>query len=69
MIEQFNLKKAGVVNAQFGSNVTLISPTNIDGCFIGDYVFIRPFSIFRKMLLSVCVRKYNLTLLLVKWSR
>jgi acetyltransferase-like isoleucine patch superfamily enzyme len=37
------LKPAGIVNVQFGNNVTVIEPSNIYGCTIGDHVFIGPF--------------------------
>ncbi len=37
------LKEVGIVNVQFGSNVTVVQPTNIYGCSIGDDVFIGPF--------------------------
>lgn len=36
-------KQAGIVNVQFGSNVTVVQPSNIYGCTIGDDVFIGPF--------------------------
>ena len=37
------LKQAGIVNVQFGNNVTVVEPCNIYGCTIGDDVFIGPF--------------------------
>lgn len=37
------LKQAGIVNVQFGNNVTIIEPSNLYGCTIGDDVFIGPF--------------------------
>lgn len=37
------LKNVGVVDVQFGSNVTVIQPSNLYGCTIGDDVFIGPF--------------------------
>jgi acetyltransferase-like isoleucine patch superfamily enzyme len=37
------LKQAGIVNVQFGANVTVVQPANIYGCTIGDDVFIGPF--------------------------
>jgi acetyltransferase-like isoleucine patch superfamily enzyme len=37
------LLKAGIVNAHFGANVTVIEPVNIYGCEIGDHVFVGPF--------------------------
>jgi acetyltransferase-like isoleucine patch superfamily enzyme len=33
----------GVLNVQFGQNVTIVSPVNLYGCSIGDDVFIGPF--------------------------
>jgi acetyltransferase-like isoleucine patch superfamily enzyme len=38
-----NLKQVGIVNVQFGTNVTVVEPSNIYGCLIGDDVFIGPF--------------------------
>jgi len=37
------LRQAGIVNAEFGDNVTVIQPSNIYGCKIGSNVFIGPF--------------------------
>ena len=38
-----SLKQVGIVNVQFGTNVTIVEPSNIYGCLIGDDVFIGPF--------------------------
>lgn len=37
------LKQVGIVDVKFGSNVTVVQPSNIYGCSIGDDVFIGPF--------------------------
>lgn len=37
------LLKAGIVNARFGPDVTVIEPVNIYGCEIGEKVFVGPF--------------------------
>jgi acetyltransferase-like isoleucine patch superfamily enzyme len=37
------LNNIGVLNVNFGKNVTLVEPSNIYGCTIGDDVFIGPF--------------------------
>lgn len=37
------LKQAGIVNVQFGDNVTVVQPANIYGCKIDNDVFIGPF--------------------------
>jgi acetyltransferase-like isoleucine patch superfamily enzyme len=37
------LKRVGIVNVQFGNNVTVVEPSNVYGCTIGDDVFIGPF--------------------------
>ncbi len=37
------LKTVGIVNVQFGDNVTIVQPSNIYGCSISDDVFIGPF--------------------------
>ena len=38
-----NIKECGIVNAEFGENVTVIKPVNIYGCSIADNCFIGPF--------------------------
>lgn len=38
-----NLKQVGIVDVQFGENVTVVHPVNLYGCTIGDEVFIGPF--------------------------
>ncbi len=35
--------KTGIINVEFGENVTLVEPTNLYGCKIGDNCFIGPF--------------------------
>ena len=42
-MEVVKVKRAGIVNVQFGRDVTVIEPSNIYGCTIGDGVFIGPF--------------------------
>lgn len=37
------LLNTGIVDVQFGSGVTVVSPVNLYGCQIGDNVFIGPF--------------------------
>lgn len=37
------IRQSGIVNVQFGDNVTVIQPVNVYGCTIGDDVFIGPF--------------------------
>lgn len=36
-------KQVGIVDVQFGSNVTVVQPANVYGCTINDDVFIGPF--------------------------
>lgn len=38
-----NLKESGIVNVEFGENVTVVQPVNIYGAKIGDNTFIGPF--------------------------
>lgn len=38
-----NLKESGIVNVDFGENVTVVNPVNLYGCSIGSNVFIGPF--------------------------
>jgi acetyltransferase-like isoleucine patch superfamily enzyme len=35
--------KSGIVNVTFGSNVTIVEPSNLYGCTIGDNSFVGPF--------------------------
>jgi len=37
------MREVGVVNVSFGENVTVVNPTNLYGCAIGDDCFIGPF--------------------------
>ena len=37
------LSEIGIINVEFGENVTLVQPANIYGCVIGDDVFVGPF--------------------------
>lgn len=37
------LKKSGIVDVQFGENVTVVEPVNLYGCQIGAQSFIGPF--------------------------
>lgn len=45
---QPNLKQAGIVNVQFGENVTIVQPVNLYGCSIGNHTFIGPFTEIQK---------------------
>lgn len=37
------LKQIGIINVQFGANVTVVEPANLYGCVIGDDGFVGPF--------------------------
>lgn len=37
------LKQIGITDVQFGSNVTIVQPSNLYGCTIEDDVFVGPF--------------------------
>jgi acetyltransferase-like isoleucine patch superfamily enzyme len=43
-----NWRQIGVVDVNFGSNVTVVQPANIYGCTIGDDVFVGPFTEIQK---------------------
>jgi len=45
---QFKAKQIGIVNVQFGENVTLVEPCNIYGCSIGNNTFVGPFTEIQK---------------------
>jgi acetyltransferase-like isoleucine patch superfamily enzyme len=38
-----NIKNVGIVDVDFGQNVTVVNPVNLYGCKIGDGTFIGPF--------------------------
>lgn len=42
-MDQTNFKEVAVVNVKFGKNVTIMHPSNLYGCTIGNDVFIGPF--------------------------
>jgi acetyltransferase-like isoleucine patch superfamily enzyme len=42
-MESPQLKQIGIVDVQFGNNVTVVQPANLYGCIIGDDTFIGPF--------------------------
>lgn len=42
-MNQPEIKEAGIVNVDFGVNVTIVNPVNLYGCAIGSGVFIGPF--------------------------
>ena len=37
------LRQAGIVNVNFGRNVTVVEPVNLYGCTLGDDMFVGPF--------------------------
>jgi acetyltransferase-like isoleucine patch superfamily enzyme len=41
--ESFNSLKVGLVNVKLGENVTIVEPSNLYGCTIGDRTFVGPF--------------------------
>lgn len=40
---QPNFKESAVIDVKFGENVTIVNPSNLYGCAIGNDVFIGPF--------------------------
>lgn len=38
-----NIKKTGIVDVEFGENVTVVEPVNLYGCKIGEGSFVGPF--------------------------
>ncbi|NOX48686.1 MAG: N-acetyltransferase [Chlorobi bacterium] len=46
-----NLLKAGIVDVEFGKDVTIVGPVNIYGCSIGDNCFIGPFVEIQKQVM------------------
>jgi acetyltransferase-like isoleucine patch superfamily enzyme len=42
-MDEFNKKHVGIVDVNFGNNITIIEPSNIYGCTLGDDIFIGPF--------------------------
>lgn len=43
-----HLKQVGVVDVNFGNNVTVVQPANLYSCVIGDDVFVGPFTEIQK---------------------
>jgi acetyltransferase-like isoleucine patch superfamily enzyme len=43
ILNQPIIKEAGIVNVNFGEDVTVVNPVNLYGCVIGSKVFIGPF--------------------------
>ena len=41
--QSFKPKKVGVVNVKLGENLTIVEPSNLYGCTIGDESFVGPF--------------------------
>ena len=41
--QSFQSKKVGLVNIKLGENVTIVEPSNLYGCTIGDESFVGPF--------------------------
>jgi acetyltransferase-like isoleucine patch superfamily enzyme len=37
------IKEVGIVDVEFGINVTIVQPSNLYGCFIADDAFVGPF--------------------------
>lgn len=40
---EYNKKEIGIVDVRFGANVTVVQPSNLYGCEIGENTFIGPF--------------------------
>jgi acetyltransferase-like isoleucine patch superfamily enzyme len=47
-VNDVKVKEVGITNVTFGSNVTVVHPVNLYDCFIGDHVFVGPFSEIQK---------------------
>ncbi|MEE4411106.1 MULTISPECIES: acyltransferase [unclassified Serratia (in: enterobacteria)] len=43
MSPAINIRQAGIVDIEVGRNVTVIEPSNLYGCRLGDDVFVGPF--------------------------
>ena len=41
--ESFQSRKVGIVDVKLGENVTIVEPSNLYGCTIGDESFVGPF--------------------------
>lgn len=48
------IKKAGIVDVEFGEGVTIVEPVNIYGCKIGDGTFVGPFVEIQKSVSIGC---------------
>jgi acetyltransferase-like isoleucine patch superfamily enzyme len=43
LLNEPELRTVGIVDVQFGENVTVVQPVNLYGCTIGDATFVGPF--------------------------
>jgi acetyltransferase-like isoleucine patch superfamily enzyme len=43
-----NIRSSGILNVEFGENVTVVEPVNLYGCRIGKNTFIGPFTEIQK---------------------
>lgn len=43
-----SLREVAIVDVSFGNNVTVVQPANLYGCYIGDDVFVGPFTEIQK---------------------
>ncbi|MEO6054897.1 MAG: acyltransferase [Chthoniobacterales bacterium] len=55
MSNEPEMRQAGIVNVEFGAEVTVIAPVNLYGCSIGEGTFIGPFVEIQK---SVKIGKF-----------
>ncbi len=42
-MDDLELREVGIINVDFGDNVTVMQPVNLYGCVIGDDAFVGPF--------------------------
>ena len=42
-MNQPKIRESGIINVEFGENVTVVNPVNLYGCAVGSNVFIGPF--------------------------
>ena len=62
---EIKIVKSNISNVKAGNNVTIMQPSNIYGCSLGDDVFIGPFVEIQKNVSIGKKQKFNLILLYV----
>ena len=61
------LRTIGIVDVEFGENVTVVQPVNLYGCRIGDESFVGPFVEIQEERLSADAAEFSPTHSFATW--